>query len=162
MCQLKYVLTPWNAYHTHISSRESCHLVSITWCAAQFPGDQGTGHAQIEFGRDTSHEHILAHLILAHQCPYYDNVEIERTREWYYYGSVITFALEELPPARRRFTTTASWVQEHFMAAARARGWEESSAEGTTDDGGGGHGAGIQMERKEVPEKGWKQFKAKE
>ncbi|KAK1782615.1 hypothetical protein QBC45DRAFT_389428 [Copromyces sp. CBS 386.78] len=110
MCQLNYVLSPWSSNHRIMGSRACCHAVSITWCAAQFPDAQGTDQAQTKFDRDSTHEYIRSHMQLAHQCRYYDNVEVERTRDWYYHGSVVPFAVQDLPPARLRWTTSASYV----------------------------------------------------
>ncbi|KAK3948492.1 hypothetical protein QBC32DRAFT_245701 [Pseudoneurospora amorphoporcata] len=109
MCQLSYVLSPWSS-HQRIMRCRACHAVSITWCAAQFPDVQGTDQAQTIFDRDSTHEYIMSHMQLAHQCWHYDNVEVERTRDWYYHGSVVPFAVQDLPAARLRWTTSASWV----------------------------------------------------
>ncbi|KHE86541.1 hypothetical protein GE21DRAFT_1306854 [Neurospora crassa] len=161
MCQLSYVLSPFTHAHHSIARdqrrSQCCHLVCITYCCAaaaarhsespqspdQVPGSPSGASSSsfksiplcITFTRTTTPTFIIHHVRQAHQCPHYTNVCIEeRPRDWFYYGSMLAFAVERLPRAREGYTLSWRWVWERMPLASR-------------EDGGGDGGGGASGER---------------
>ncbi|KAK3495328.1 uncharacterized protein B0T23DRAFT_441090 [Neurospora hispaniola] len=78
---------------------------------------RGMCSTTITFNRTTTPTFILHHVRQAHQCSRYNNVQIERPRDWYYYGSMLAFAVETLPRAREGYTLSWRWVSERMMGS---------------------------------------------
>ena len=105
--------------------------------------------ARADFDFDSSFDDIVKLIKIAHKCPYYDNIEVDLTKDcsWHDNGSMIPFDIENLPVARARWTNSLDWVQERMQGAERAREWREDSpaevevvtaAPDTNNNGGGG------------------------
>ncbi|KAK3504336.1 hypothetical protein B0T13DRAFT_485413 [Neurospora crassa] len=104
----------------------------------------------ITFNRTTTPTFIIHHVRQAHQCPHYTNVCIERPRDWFYYGSMLAFAVERLPRTREGYTLSWRWVWERMPLASREDGDGGTSGEREMDmKGREGRESGKAVRRKE-------------